>query len=414
MRSAVSSSLGSRLTTAILAASLCGLPEVAAITLKSVPAANLDLSQLGRVALAGDFDSISLYEWEGQNQNGFSTNGSSSLLARLPSGAFASVQNADGLIKSMCPFIPRNGPSPGVVVGGNFTSLGGVEAQGIALFNPNTSAITPLPGLSGKVTSVYCDSSSGTVYVGGAFAGGNSTNAIAWTSGWTNLPFAGFNGEIRTITKAPNGHIIFGGSFDGLGNTTTPKNRDEQSIPLASAQISASASSTTAGFGDPKNIICKTGTQDGPGNTWLLPDQSLGFWQADFRFGFNPTKLRLYNTAQNNRGTKTWRLTALPLGGIMNLTYTDSQGRQAFCDAKCPLPQNNSTFQDFRFVNRVGMNGFRLDITEFYGNGAGLSGIELFQDGKHSDSNIKMTRLIINRHLLLRYQRLQRWKVWQQ
>ncbi|KAK5139875.1 hypothetical protein LTR04_003290, partial [Oleoguttula sp. CCFEE 6159] len=319
-----------------------------------------------------------------QGESSFSTNGSQSLLTRYPNGAFASLASADAYIETMCPFVQMNGKLAGIVVGGNFTSLGGQAAQGIALFDPNSTTITPLPGLSGRVSSVYCDHTSGTVYVGGSFSGGNSTNAIAWITGWTNLPFAGFNGPVTSITKAPSGNIIFAGSFDGLGNTTTPVNRDMQVINVASGIITSGSSSLTAGFSDPRNIICKTAAQDGPGNSWLLADATPGYWQAKFQFGFRPTKLRLYNTLEANRGTKTFRVTALPINGIMNFTTGGADGRTVACDAFCTLPENNSTYQDFHFVNPIGMNGLRIDILDWYGNGGGLSGIELFQDDIYS------------------------------
>lgn len=360
------------------------LPQVHAISYTTVPSPNLDLSGLGRVAVAGDFDSISLYTYQGQNENSFSTNGSQSLLGRYPNGAFDSLAATDAYIETMCPFVMKDGSLAGLVVGGNFTSLGGVQAQGIALFDPNTTKITPLPGLSGHVSSVYCDPSSATVYVGGAFTGGNSTNAIAWTTGWTNLPFAGFNGPVTAITKAPNGNIVFAGQFDGLGNTTTPITPNGQTINIGSANITSGSSSSQSGFDNPGNIVCKTGDQDGSGNTWLLADNTPGYWDAKFGFGFNPTMMRLYNTKQDGRGTQTFRVTAFPINGIMNLTYVDSNGHNQSCSAECPLPQGNTTQQDFQFVNSVGMNEIRIDITAWYGSGGGLSGIELFQDDIYS------------------------------
>ena len=276
----------------------------------------------------------------------------------------------------------------GVVVGGNFTSLGGRESPGAALFDPNTAAITPLSGLSGSVSALLCDQDTNTVYVGGSFKGANSTNAIAWvgTSGWTNLPFAGFNGPVTAISKASNGNIIFGGSFTGLGNgdssTIGPVTPDQQAINIPGANISAASSSPTTGFSDPRNILCKTGGADGAGNTWLLRDNSAGSWRADFGFGFEPTKLRLYNTHQDGRGTRTWRYTAFPINGIMNFTYTDpATGANASCTSECPLSNDQGIkFQDFFFVNAVGMNSFQIDISDFYGSGGGLNGIELFQD----------------------------------
>ncbi|KAE9381733.1 hypothetical protein N431DRAFT_12408 [Stipitochalara longipes BDJ] len=355
-----------------------------AITFDPVPSANLNLDNLGRVGLAGDFSGISLYQFEGQNENGFSTNGSQSVLARFPNGGFATLASADAGIQAMCSFIMQNGAMAGVVVGGNFTSLGGIESQGAALFNQNTSAITPLTGLSGQVSALLCDEDTNTVYVGGSFKGANSTNAIAWvgTAGWTNLPFAGFNGPVTSITKASNGHIIFGGSFTGLGNATGPSLPDQQIINISGGNITSGSSTSTSGFSDPRNIVCKTSGTDGAGNTWLLSDNTPGFWKASFGFGFEPTKLRLWNTHQDGRGTQTWRYTAFPIDGIMNFTYIDpATGQNASCTSECPLSSNSSIkYQDFHFVNVIGMNGFQIDISAWYGAGGGLDGIELFED----------------------------------
>jgi hypothetical protein len=374
-----------------LAASILAfaVSPASAITFTPVPSPNLDLSQLGRVVLAGDFSGISLYQFEEQNEQSFRSNGSEQLLARLPNGPFAPIINTDATIRTMCTFSTDNGTV--VVLGGNFTSIrdsdsdaAAMQSTAIALFDPTTAAITPLPGLSGSVNALLCDQDSNTVYLGGSFVGANSTNALAWESGksWVNLPFAGFNGPVTSITKASNRNIIFGGSFTGLGNASTPSTPDGQVINLSTAQISAGFSSTTAGFSDPKNIICKTSGEDGAGNTWLLSDNVAGFWQATFRHGFRPTKLRLYNTHQDGRGTKTWRFTALPINGIMNFTYIDpATSQNASCTSECPLSNDKSVkFQDFHFVNEIGMNEFRIDISAFYGSGGGLNGIELFGD----------------------------------
>lgn len=353
-----------------------------AISFTPAPPANLDLSNLGRVGLVGDFDAISLYEFEGQSEAGVNTNGSHSILAPYPNGGFATIQSADAGISTMCSYMMSNGTMAGVVVGGNFTSLGGVESPGVALFNPKDSSITPLLGLSGQVYALLCDEETETVYVGGNFKGSNSTNAIAWYAGWVNLPFTGLNGPVTSITKAPNGKIIFGGSFTGLGNASAPVQKDMQVINIAGAEITATSSSTTPGFSDPKNIVCKSGGVDGPDNTWLLADASPGRWEAKFGHGFEPTKLRLWNTHLDGRGTKTFHFRAWPDTGIMNFTFVDPDtGRNATCSSECPLSNNVSVeFQDFHFVNTVGMDAFRMEITDWYGSGAGLNGISLFQD----------------------------------
>lgn len=351
-----------------------------------VQSPDLDLSQLGRVALTGDFDSISLYTYQQQTENAFSTNGTQSLITQLPNGDFATAANADGYIKTLCPFVMHDGTLAGVIVGGNFTSLGGIQAQGVAMFDSTSGKITPLPGLTGQVNAILCDQDTNTVYVGGALRGANSTNAVAWVgmSGWANLPFEGFDGPVNSIIKSTNGTVIFGGSFTGLGNTTSPTKKDQQVINISSAKFTTGSSSTTAGFDNPSNIVCKTNGQDGTGNTWLLQDNAPGFWRADMNFGYEPSLLRVWNTHQDGRGAKTFRFTAIPLNGIMNFTFTDPDtGKDSLCDARCPLSSNPSVpYQDFHFINTVGMSAFQIDISEWYGQGGGLDGIELFQNGE--------------------------------
>jgi hypothetical protein len=277
----------------------------------------------------------------------------------------------------MCPF------SGGVIFGGNFTSVGGIHTPGgIAFLNTDSGAVTPLEGLNGSVSTLYCDGDR--VYVGGSFTGSNSSNAIVWEDKWVDLPFSGFNGPVYSIVKAPNENIIFGGEFNGLGgNDTVPAQNNSQVLPIGSAILTAQTSSGRPSLTEPQNIVCKSDPDsEGPNATWLLADNSPGFWEADFGFGFTPTLLRLHNTNFEGRGTKTWRYTALPDGGIMNFSYVDPEGQKRYCDARCPLPEGDTSAQEFQFVNNVGMNSFRIDISDWYGQGGGLNAIELFQNGK--------------------------------
>ena len=373
-----------RPTVAEVAAVLANVLLASADSFAQAPSPNLDFSQLGRIALTGDFDSISTYSFVGQNENSFTTNGTQGLLQQMPNGVFTSLAASDATIVSMCPFVRKSGQLAGIVVGGNFTSLEGTQAQGVALWDPSSNDVTPLPGLTGSVNAVYCNQATDSVYVGGDFHGGNSTNAIVWLGmqGWSNMPFAGFDGPVNAITKSPDGNIIFAGSFSTLGNTTTPAVKDGQTVNLVTANVTAGPPATQSQFADPKNIICKTADTDGAGSTWLTADNGGGYFRADFDFACEPTKLPLYNTHSQGRGTKTFRFTAFPLGGILNVTYTDPVTNQnASCTNECPLSNSTSVkYQDFEFVDQVGMDGFQIDITDFYGTSAGLDGIELFQD----------------------------------
>ncbi|KAL9092903.1 MAG: hypothetical protein Q9159_000527 [Coniocarpon cinnabarinum] len=362
-------------------ASLCIAPLIArvdAINFPSAPPANLDISKLGSVSLAGNFDSLSLYKYLGQDEDGLSNTGQS-LLARYPDGGFGELVPTDGMLFDMCTFQNQ------ILIAGNFTSVGrqpATPATGAALVDPESRRVTPLPGLDGQVTSVLCQDD--TVYFGGLFTAGNVSNAISWTTNWTSLPFAGFNGPVNSIQQLPNGHIVYGGSFTGLGNGTigAPKTPDAQVVNIGSANISSYPNTTThTESSDPRNIICRTDAQSG--NDWLLADNQPGFWRADFGFPFTPTKLRLLNSQTPDYATQTWRYTFYPTSGIANFTYYNASGVQ-FCDRECPLPQGNGTYQDFYFVNPIEMYGMRIDISAYYGSGGGLGGLQLFQDQIYS------------------------------
>ncbi|KAL2867133.1 putative cellular morphogenesis protein (Rax2) [Aspergillus lucknowensis] len=360
---------------------LSKLSGVSALSFHPVAQPELDLSRLGQVALTGDFDAVTFYSYTEQSKPRVADDDSQSILTSLPNGVLAALSSSDADIRAMCAFTEPNGSYSGIFVGGNFTSLDGTKAQGVALYDLDSNSVTTLPGLSGSVSALLCDHETNSVYVGGNFKQGKTTNAAAWVrgDGWKQLPFGGFNAPVTSIIKDTNGHIIFGGSFDGIGNSTSSK-KNEQVVNLQDATISSDTTSTRSGLTDPRNIICHTSGAEGEGNTWLLADYGQGYWRADMRFNFHPSKLRLYNTHFEGRGTKSFLFRALPDNGIMNLTYTDPDtGDDLTCDQYCPLSDSSDEeYRDFRFVNDVGMKGFMLEVRDYYGAGAGLNGLELY------------------------------------
>ncbi|KAJ6164388.1 hypothetical protein N7470_003060 [Penicillium chermesinum] len=369
---------------------LTALPTAHAMAFDAISLPDLDLSSFGRVTITGDFNGVSLYEYKGQHEI-TQSNGSSSILTPLPNGILTNLTNADAQIQAMCSFTQKDGKFAGIFVGGNFSTLGGVESPGAALFNPNSSHVTALPGLNGSVSAVLCDQDTNSVYVGGTFSYKNNTNVVAWSpdDGWTDLSFQGLDGPVKSILKTQDGHIIFGGSFQTSGNSTDKNKKvGQQILNLQNAKITSDAQTSLSGYQDPNNVVCSTSGESGQGKTWLLDDASPGFWHADLGFTFTPSRIRLYNTHMDGRGTKSFHLKAIPDDGIMNLTYTDDSGKLAHCDQNCPLSDSTKEkYRDFTFVNSVGMQGFEIDILEWYGQGAGLNGIEVFQDEIYTYAN---------------------------
>lgn len=343
---------------------------------------DLDLTALGRVALTGDFNAVSLYAYTEQANNTPPKNGTQSISTPLPNGDLTTLANSDGSILDMCPLTEKDGTKD-IFVAGNFTSLGGVNAQGVAKFDPSTKKVTPIPGLKGSVQTMLCDPDTNSVYVGGDFQFHNGSNAATWVGGegWKSMGFGGFNGPVTSILRGEDGKVIFGGKFDGIGNSTHSK-KNVQTINLQDAKIDSDGVSPRADYTSPKNIICPSSGQEGAGKTWLLYDQSPGFWRAYMGYVFEPTKIRLYNTDIEGRGTKDFLLRALPDNGIMNLTYTDPDSKdKTYCDSSCPLPtKSDEKYREFEFVNVVGTSGFQIEVLDWYGPGGGLDGIEIFQE----------------------------------
>ncbi|RPA81307.1 hypothetical protein BJ508DRAFT_209320 [Ascobolus immersus RN42] len=383
------------------------LSTVHSLQIKTIPDPALNLNQLGRIGIAGDFDAISFYEYEGQDERSLLPSGSHSIFARHPDGGFVPLVSSDASISAACTYDFRNGTTA-VVVGGNFTSLGSVPARGIALFDPNSRNVTSLPGLNGKVSALLCDRD--VIYVGGEFRADNAStnvNAMTWDhrNGWRELPFEGFNGAVKSIIKSDNQTIVFGGAFTGVGkggNTTTggsDSGPDEdatkrmQIINLQGANVGSERATTEPGFGDASKIICSE--RDGPGETWLMEDGAYGALTATTKFGFVPKLLRLRNTKIGGRSTTEFRFTALPLTGILNMTYIDPETKEErSCESRCPLRDDNEEWQEFKFVNNIGMDAFRIDISGFKGPGGGLSGLEIYSEQSYTfaDSDINAPR----------------------
>ncbi len=122
-------------------------------------------------------------------------------------------------------------PGGEVIAGGPFTAAGGAPANGIARHNPaegTWSALgggVGLPNFNSRVTSLMV-LPGGDVIAGGEFsvAGGDFANRIVRLNGSAFSPLGtGMGGSfstVRAFTTLPNGDIIAGGSFGTAGGVT--------------------------------------------------------------------------------------------------------------------------------------------------------------------------------------------------
>jgi len=226
----------SKLSHLLLSLPLTLLDLVAAQSpLTPVNLPSIDLSSFGQVGIGGDFEGISLYQFTSQNPSAQQGSGDG-VFIQLPNGALGLLGRAQGTISSLCAL------NSGLFIGGNFSSIQGVNASNIASWNFTSGTFAKLNDrdILGSVSTLYCDSIGNQVYVGGDFQSGGSNNAIIWNSNaghWQDLPFGGFDGPINTIQQGNNGNVLFGGIFDSLGNGTTAALSDRQVVNLVTGTV---------------------------------------------------------------------------------------------------------------------------------------------------------------------------------
>ncbi|CAG8503760.1 11795_t:CDS:2 [Acaulospora morrowiae] len=371
----------------------------AALVVSAQP--NIEFSGVPQILIGGKYNGISKYDGvlRGDRES-FDGRATSVFLTQLPNGTFQfeGSTSPGGTINAMC-IIPRSNDdiyNIDVYVAGNFSSIGN-ETSGInniALYNPKNQTFSPLlDGLDSTVYTLYCDAKNKIVYAGGDFLapvnptahGINGTSfggsVALWQDGtWKTLPFNGFNGPVYVITNnEQNNTIYFGGRFSATGDGSFGVSNNTQPINIKNATIVGGSSTTLNGFSDPSVMVC-SGDLDGPGNTWLLQDRMPGFWRAGFDIGLTPTSIGLRNTNYQGRGTKSFRLLSSPDQSVVPLTYVNSTtGNVENCSSTCPLDSNNRVYQIFNFDGPFNLTGFEIDILEWYGEGGGLHGIQLFQ-----------------------------------
>jgi hypothetical protein len=119
-------------------------------------------------------------------------------------------------------------PGGDVLVGGAFTSAGGVAANNIARFNPSTGTWSALGTSTNDTVNALAVLPGGDVLVGGFFtsAGGVAANRIARvnpnTNAWSALG-AGVNGSVRALAVLPGGDVIVAGDFGTAGGVVASR-----------------------------------------------------------------------------------------------------------------------------------------------------------------------------------------------
>lgn len=150
-------------------------------------------------------------------------------IAKCPNGwdATAGVPGTNGVVFTTALWDP-DGPGPQtskVVVGGSFTSAGGIAANRVAMWDPATGVWSALGSGMDNFVLCFATMPNGDLVAGGGFAtaGGVTANSIARWNGTAWAPFGGtaqaINGYVYALAVRPGGELIAGGTFYFAGFT---------------------------------------------------------------------------------------------------------------------------------------------------------------------------------------------------
>jgi len=160
----------------------------------------------GDVLVGGDFTRVGSLNIAALASYSFTTNTWSSMGA---------VTNRSGQAQVLTIVALRNNQ---VLVGGWLSSIGGVPARNVAVFDPELGAWTPAGVGTDHIVFSAVEMQNGDVIVGGAFHafGSDLVSCVARyspaTQSWSTMG-PGLNSSVRALAEGPDGGVVAGGDF---------------------------------------------------------------------------------------------------------------------------------------------------------------------------------------------------------
>jgi len=366
----------------------------------------LDLNQLGDVFVGGSgFDGFTKLTYKGQDTilTEPSTDHDAIILS-YGDDVFTKHSFANGVVSQSC-----LGDDIWVLTG-NFSEILNTSLPngiaGIDLTNMSvidiTSSLNLTDSLAGTdIHALWCNGTE--IYFGGHFQLDDDTWGVVVyetdENRWSRPKFGGFAADSSVETILPfEDSIIFGGNFSGLISSSTMRSLRGESNQTNATLLKPGMQPVSFNLASSTGFIQQNGESESadsilcpldPSSGWESGlDSTTGFVNVTLAYMSEPTRVRLYNLADGS-GTKTFRIVSEPANSYMNLTYRDDSGGLKSCSAYCPLPEYNSTirYTDFEFVNVIPTRSLQIQLLDFYGDHAGLKGLELFENGQFVFAN---------------------------
>ncbi|KAH9045084.1 cortical protein marker for cell polarity-domain-containing protein [Lactarius hengduanensis] len=380
------------------------LPFFALILLDVVSADTplIDFDRMGTVGLVGAFAGLELFNSSSSSVS-FDPS-TSTVLSRSPDGSLTRIAstNKGGTVSAGCAI------GSTYYIAGNFSSIDNTTALNVASYDASSQTFSALGtgGPNGPANALFCDSTHNKLWVGGQFTSPASAVAV-WdvkASSWSAPPFGGLVGsaaEVSSITtNSSQASLFFAGSFvatfqgsaSALNTTNNPNVPFSQGatpfssslvpIPLESAQIQGSPSTSDPSFSNIQNVLCPSGN-DGPGQTWFAEDGNDAQITARTFQWISASGIRLGNTFLDGRGTTAFTVISIPDNTVQQLHFVDpGTGQNQTCTTNCPLSTNSGIpYQDFTFNNAVSLTGVQVTLSAWQGAGPGLHIFQLLSSG---------------------------------
>ncbi|SCU90358.1 LADA_0F03510g1_1 [Lachancea dasiensis] len=388
-----------------------------------LPHLDLSASSNNNIQLLGNFEDLNIYRYSGQSNftgQRESNSSNSQKLIYLSNNTLVELYSPSNSNETFqVDHIVPLGSDSFILSGSGVIDNHKLERQ--ILLNLSTLSYKPIFDQDLKQVNAI-EVVNDKVYFGGTFTYEYSNQTVHSIIAWDAiqekievLPFGGFNpnSNVNSIIQWDEENLIFAGNFttvekeSALMSNTTLSNSSNTTVPELSHEISLkSATMSSTGEIHEDQLICPSLSSDSLG--WLQRDTTEGGFEVTLGKQTRASKIRVYNSPNEQDQVSLFRVLTSPANGIMNLTYLDpSTGNLKSCDAWCPLLStsnltaaasattlterakflhNRTTvewstlFQDFAFVNDVPISSLNFEALASYGSNVGLRSIELFEE----------------------------------
>ncbi|PVV02304.1 hypothetical protein BB560_003245 [Smittium megazygosporum] len=349
-------------------------------------------------AVTGQFNHFEVLDIEATN----STTSKLYWISNYSSYLFSMETNPNGVISTGCRISVDK--ENWIILGGSFSTLNGTKVSNIAAVNKYGLLYDMKGGVDGKVDYLFCDNTSGFIYVFGNFT---NVNAYSFSSPiypsfpgaamfslmykqWKYFPFSGLNGDVKAATRSLKTNLLwFAGNFTSTMDGIT--NDDYINLPVDLSHAVITATNSSKKHSDPYSLVCNPGNNKN-NNGWVAENYSPASISFEFDSKLNVSMISIKNNKLKIYGTKVISFyskinSTLVLLEMLSMNQ-DTMGLE-LCTS-CTVFEDPDKISTFAFPEPMELDNIIINATEWYGKGVGLGKFEIFQTNPTIHPNGKL------------------------